>query len=131
MRIYMIGSGAMGSVYGGLLAHAGFDVTMIDPREDHIGPVRREGVIVEGVRGRHVIRVPALTHHAGLLPADFAIIFTDANSTKEAARAAKEVLKPEGFALTRQKGIGNVDALVAELGAARVVAGVTMNSGAL
>jgi len=131
MRIYMIGSGAMGSVYGGLLAHAGFDVTLIDPREDHIGRVQREGVIVEGVRGRHVIRVPALTHHGGLVPADFAIIFTDANSTQDAARTAKEVLKPEGFALTLQNGIGNVEALVAELGTARVVAGVTMNSGAL
>src|SRR5690242_4602551 len=131
MRIYMIGSGAMGSVYGGLLAHAGFDVTLIDPREDHIGRVQREGVIVEGVRGRHVIRVPALTHHGGLLPADFAIIFTDANSTQDAARTAKEVLKLEGFALTLQNGIGNVEALVAELGTARVMAGVTMNSGAL
>src|SRR5919205_3007120 len=100
MRIYMIGSGAMGSVYGGLLAHAGFDVTLIDPREDHISRVQRDGVIVEGVRGRHVIRVPAITSHAGLPPADFAIIFTDANATREAVRTAKALLKPEGFALT-------------------------------
>lgn len=131
MRTYMIGSGAMGSVYGGLLADAGFDVTLIDPREDHIGRVQRDGVIVEGVRGRHVVRVPAVTRHTGLPPADFAIVFTDANATKDAARTAKAVLKPEGFALTLQNGIGNVEALIAELSAARVVAGVTMNSGAL
>ena len=60
MRTYMIGAGAMGWVYGGLLAHAGFDVTLIDPREDHIGRVQRDGVIVEGVRGHHVVRVPAV-----------------------------------------------------------------------
>jgi 2-dehydropantoate 2-reductase len=131
VRIYMIGSGAMGSVYGGLLAHAGFDVTLIDPREDHISRVQRDGVIVEGVRGRHVIRLPALTTHAGLPPADFVIVFTDANSTHEAARTAREVLKLEGFALTLQNGIGNVEKLVAELGKPRVIAGVTMNSGAL
>ena len=127
----MIGSGAMGSVYGGLLAHAGFDVTLIDPREDHIGRVQRDGVIVEGVRGRHVIRVPALTSPKGLPPADFAIVFTDANSTAQAASAAKDLLKLDGFALTLQNGIGNVEKLVAELGQARVIAGVTMNSGAL
>jgi 2-dehydropantoate 2-reductase len=131
VRTYMIGSGAMGSVYGGLLAHAGFDITLIDPREDHIGRVQRDGVIVEGVRGRHVIRVPALTSPKGLPPADFAIVFTDANSTAEAASAAKALLKPDGFALTLQNGIGNVEKLVAELGQARVIAGVTMNSGAL
>jgi 2-dehydropantoate 2-reductase len=131
MRTYMIGSGAMGSVYGGLLARAGYDVTLIDPRADHVDRIRRDGLIVEGVRGRHVIPVPARTDHAGLAPADFAIVFTDANATVEAARTAAQVLKPEGFALTLQNGIGNVEALTAALGQARVVAGVTMNSGAL
>src|SRR5512145_60207 len=131
MRTYMIGSGAMGSVYGGLLARAGYDVTLIDPREDHVGLIQRDGLIVEGVRGRHVIRVPAQTSHTGLPPADFAVIFTDANATAEAARTAAQVLKPEGFALTLQNGIGNVEGLTAALGEARVVAGVTMNSGAL
>ena len=131
MRTYMIGSGAMGSVYGGLLARAGCDVTLIDPREDHVSLIQRDGLIVEGVRGRHVIRVPAHTSHAGLPPADFAVVFTDANATAEAARTAAQVLKREGFALTLQNGIGNVEALTAALGEARVVAGVTMNSGAL
>ena len=130
MRTYMIGSGAMGSVYGGLLARAGFDVTLIDIRQDHIAAVQSKGVIVEGVPGRHVIRVAAQTSASGLAPADFAIVFTDANATKEAARIAKQVLKPEGFAMTLQNGIGNVEALIAELGEGRVVAGVTMNSGA-
>jgi len=131
LRTYMIGSGAMGSFYGGLLSRAGFDVTLIDLRTDHVDLIERNGLIVEGVRGRHVIRVPARTDHAGLPPADFAIIFTDANATREAARTAAQVLTTEGFALTLQNGIGNVEALVDELGAARVVAGVTMNSGAL
>jgi len=131
LRTYMIGSGAMGSFYGGLLSRAGFDVTLIDLRTDHVDLIERNGLIVEGVRGRHVIRVPARTDHAGLPPADFAIIFTDANATREAARTAAQVLTTQGFALTLQNGIGNVEALVDELGAARVVAGVTMNSGAL
>lgn len=130
MRIYMIGAGAMGSIYGGALARAGYDVTLIDPRADHIEKVRREGLVVDGVNGRMTIQVPAFTTHVGLPPCDLAIIFTDANATKDAAREASEALKPDGFAMTLQNGIGNVEALQAELGAARVVAGVTMNSGA-
>jgi 2-dehydropantoate 2-reductase len=130
MRIYMIGAGAMGSVHGGLLTRAGYEVTLIDPRADHVGVIVREGLTIEGVRGRHVIRLPAQTSHAGLPPTDFAIIFTDANATKEAARTAAQVLKPDGFVLTLQNGIGNVEALVAELGEARVIAGVSMNSAA-
>lgn len=130
MKIYMIGAGAMGGVYGGLLARAGYDVTLIDPREDHIGKIRSEGITIEGVRGKHVIRLPAQSGHAGLPPGDLAIIFTDSNSTAEAARTASRLLKADGFALTLQNGIGNVEALVAELGEARVIAGVSMNSAA-
>ena len=66
MRIYMIGAGAMGGVYGGLLARAGYDVTLIDPREDHIRKIQSEGITIEGVRGTHVIRLPAQCDHAGL-----------------------------------------------------------------
>jgi 2-dehydropantoate 2-reductase len=130
MRIYMIGAGAMGGVYGGLLTRAGYDVTLIDPREDHIRKIQSEGITIEGMRGTHVIRLPAQCDSAGLAPADLAIIFTDANSTRDAARTARQVLKPDGFALTLQNGIGNVEALVAELGKDRVIAGVSMNSAA-
>jgi len=130
MKTYMIGAGAMGGVYGGLLARAGFDVTLIDPRQDHIGKIRNEGISIEGERGTHVIRLPAQTDHAGLAPADLAIIFTDSNSTRDAARTAKQCLKPGGFALTLQNGIGNVEALIDELGKERVIAGVSMNSAA-
>ena len=130
MRIYMIGAGAMGGVYGGLLKLAGYDVTLIDPREDHIRTIQSEGITIEGMRGTHVIRLPAQSGHAGLPPADLAIIFTDSNSTREAAKAAKKLLKPDGFALTLQNGIGNVEALIDELGRERVIAGVSMNSAA-
>lgn len=130
MKIYMIGAGAMGGVYGGLLKRAGFDVTLIDPRVDHMSVIQREGLTVEGVRGQHVIQAPAKLTYAGLPPGDLAIIFTDANSTRDAARAAKQLLKPEGFAMTLQNGIGNVEALVEELGKERVIAGVSMNSAA-
>src|SRR5882757_3220576 len=130
MRIYMSGAGAMGGVYGGLLMRAGYDVTLVDPREDHIRKIQRDGIIIEGVRGTHVIRLPAQCDYAGLAPADLAIIFTDSNSTRDAAKAARVLLKPEGFALTLQNGIGNVEALIDELGSQRVIAGVSMNSAA-
>lgn len=130
MKTYMIGAGAMGGVYGGLLTRAGFDVTLVDIRKDHIEKIRSDGLTVEGVRGTHVIKLASATDAAGLPPGDLAIIFTDANSTALAARTAKALLKPDGCALTLQNGIGNVEALVAELGEPRVIAGVSMNSAA-
>ncbi|MFN0039940.1 MAG: ketopantoate reductase family protein [Burkholderiales bacterium] len=130
MRIYMIGAGAMGGVFGGLLCKAGADVTLIDPRREHIEKIRSEGLHLEGVRGTHQIRLPVHESGANLPPCDLAVVFTDANSTREAARAARSLLAADGFALTLQNGIGNVETLVEELGARRVIAGVSMNSAA-
>ncbi len=130
MKIHVIGSGAMGSIYGGLLCGTGCDVTLVDVRPDHLAAIGRDGLRIGGVRGEHVVRIRAVERDAQLPAADLAIIFTDTNNVQDAARNARRLLKPDGFALTLQNGIGNVEALVAELGEARVAGGVTMNSGA-
>src|SRR5262249_34378632 len=58
-----------------------------------------------------------------------ALILVDANSTAAAARSAAACLAPDGFVLTLQNGIGNVEALAEVFGAKRVLAGSTYNSG--
>ena len=61
---------------------------------------------------------------------DVALVLIDANATAEVAKVAELCLKPDGFALTLQNGIGNYEALVERLGEGRVLAGSTFNSGA-
>ena len=129
MKICMIGSGAMGSVYGGLLCAAGYDVTLVDLRADHVAAIRANGLRVDGMAGEHVVHPPVFKHHAGLGPFDAAIVFVDGNSTRAAAQTASEVLQPDGFAMTLQNGIGNVEVLTEKLGDSRVIAGVSMDSG--
>ena len=50
MRIAVIGVGAMGSVYAGLLADAGHDVCVIDVWQDHMDAIRDAQ---KNVAGRH------------------------------------------------------------------------------
>ena len=61
---------------------------------------------------------------------DVALVLVDANATVEVAKVAEACLKPDGFALTLQNGIGNYEALSERLGEGRVLAGSTFNSGA-
>ena len=46
MRIAIIGTGAMGSVYAGLLADAGLDVCAVDIWSEHIEAINRDGLLV-------------------------------------------------------------------------------------
>lgn len=131
MRVCVIGAGAMGSVFGGLLAHVGHDVTFVDTWEENVAAINASGVHLDGVKGE--LRIPA-TALVGLphgLEADLAMVWTDANNTRRAAVTAAAALAPDGFAITLQNGIGNVETLIEVLGKPRVAAGSSMCSAAM
>jgi 2-dehydropantoate 2-reductase len=131
VRIVVIGAGAMGGSYGGLLARSGHEVAVIDVWEAHVDAINRNGLRLQGVRGDHTIGMRAASAPADLEPAELAIIFVDSNHTDQAAETAAEVLAPDGFAITFQNGIGNVETLQAVLGEERVLGGSSMCSAAV
>ena len=61
MKIGIVGSGAMGSVYGALLADAGNDVWMFDKWPEHVDAMRTRGLRCEGASGDRTARVDATT----------------------------------------------------------------------
>lgn len=130
-RNVVIGAGAMGCLYGGRLRLAGFDVTLVDVWQAHVDALARAGLRLEGARGQECIPIAATTDPRRHGPFDLALILVDANATAEAARLARAVLSQDGFAITLQNGIGNLEALVAELGEERVVGGLSFHSAAL
>ena len=52
VRIGIVGAGAIGGNVGGLLAHAGYDVTLVEQWPEHVVAIKKNGLIVErGGRG--------------------------------------------------------------------------------
>jgi 2-dehydropantoate 2-reductase len=130
MKITVVGAGAMGGSYGGLLAAAGHDVSLIDTWRGHVEAIARDGLLVDGVLGEHRVRLPASTEPEADKSADVVIVFVDANNTEKAAATVARLLAPDGFAITFQNGIGNVETLQAALGEQRVLGGSSMCSAA-
>jgi 2-dehydropantoate 2-reductase len=131
MKVCVIGAGAMGSVFGGLLARAGHDLTFVDTWPEHVAAINARGLRLDGVKGELEVRAPAASEPPRGLAADLAMIWTDANNTRRAAETAAAALASDGFAITLQNGIGNVETLVEVLGQARVAAGSSMCSAAM
>jgi 2-dehydropantoate 2-reductase len=129
MRITVIGAGARGGSYGGLLARSGHEVSLIDAWQGHVDAINRDGLQLDGARGEHRIRLEAATGPNGQ-DAELAIVFVDANNTAAAAASALRVLAPDGCAISFQNGIGNVETLQAALGKERVLGGSSMCSAA-
>ena len=128
MRVAVIGAGSMGSLYGANLHRAGAEVILLDAWAEHVERVNRDGLRMDGLHGEFVASVEAAAAPEAVAPADMALVLVNATDTAAAAQAARKVLKPEGFALTLQNGLGNVEPLQEVLGEERVMAGLSFHS---
>jgi len=131
MRIAVVGSGAMGSLYGGLLADAGEDVTLIDIWKEHVDAINTRGLKISGVSGERLVRVRATTNPAEVGTVDLIMIFVKAYDTRKAAQDALPMVGPETVFLTLQNGLGNVEQIEEVAGKGRVVAGATTHGSTL
>jgi 2-dehydropantoate 2-reductase len=131
LQFVVVGAGNMGCVYGGNLARIGQKVAFVDVWKDHVEAIRERGLRLEGLTGDFTARVQASTDAAEAPPADAVLICVNTYSTADAARAAHRVLKPGGYCLTLQNGVGNVEILEEVLGKGRVLAGLSFQSGDL
>ena len=131
MRVAVVGAGAMGSLFGGKLS-AVAEVTLLDPWDEHVLAMQREGLrIVELSGSETTMSVTATTDPSAVPTADLAIIFVKAHATGLASQWASRFLAPDGLALTLQNGVGNAEVMGEVLGAGRVVAGVTSHGATL
>ncbi|HKW39861.1 MAG TPA: ketopantoate reductase family protein [Gemmatimonadales bacterium] len=84
MRVVVLGSGAVGSYYGGLLALAGHDVTCF-ARGTNLEAIRERGLEVRTPEGTFHPRVSVTNRPEVLDPADFAILAVKSYSLQQIA----------------------------------------------
>lgn len=125
MKIAMIGAGAMGSLFGALLAEAGETVTLLDIRQDHVDAVNANGLSIETDGRRRTVRVPATSDPDRIGAVDLAFFFVKSVHTAAAAQTAARLAAGAGLVLTLQNGMGNAETLAEVIDPARIVAGTT------
>lgn len=130
MKIAIIGTGAMGSVYAALLGAAGHEVWAIDAWREHVEAMRSHGLRLEGASGDRTVKLHASTDAAEAGPCDLVIIATKAMHVEQAAQAAKPLLKDDTVVLSIQNGLGGPDTAARVLGRERVMVGVVGGFGA-
>ena len=130
MKIAVVGCGAMGSVYAGLLAAAGHEVWAVDSWREHIDAIRANGLRVEGASGDRTVRVNATTSAADAGRCDLVIVATKARDVEAAARSAQAIVGPQTLVLSIQNGLGGPDVTARVLGRERVAVGVVGGFGA-
>lgn len=107
MKIVVVGTGAMGSVYAGLLALGGHEVWAVDTWEEHLAAIAGSGLRVTGASGDRTadtVSVGRTPQEAGA--ADLWLIATKAADVDAAAAAVAPLLRPDDLVVAFQNGLG-------------------------
>ncbi|ARL05086.1 ketopantoate reductase family protein [Burkholderia pseudomallei] len=126
MKIAILGAGAMGSLFGGLLAEADQHVTLLDINDAHLHAITTHGLRLETDTGdRHVRNLQALRPGDATDVPDLLIVFTKAMHTRAALASVRHLIGESTHVLTLQNGLGNVEALASVVPQERIFVGVT------
>ncbi len=133
MKIAILGGGgAMGGLFGGYLARAGNEVTLIDVSRIAIDAINGGGLSIEEKDGSVAkIAVASTDDPARVGPVDLIVNFVKCYHTEAAIGSALPMMGPQTAILSLQNGWGNADRIGAVAGTDRVIVGLTYHSGTL
>jgi 2-dehydropantoate 2-reductase len=125
MKIAVMGSGALGGLYGGRLAHAGYDVSFI-ARGAHLAAMRERGLVIENEpHGRLTVPHPRATDDpAAIGPVDLVLIAVKLWGTDDAVQAVRPMVGPETAVISLQNGVLKDETLRRAFGDGPVMGGV-------
>lgn len=124
MKYLIVGSGALGSIFGGFLHLSGQEVGFLG-RGAHFEKIKKEGLLIQGIWGEHRIKGLKTFSSPEEISAPCSIILLCVKSfdTAEAIKQASPLLAEDGVVISLQNGLGNVEKIADQVGAKRTVGG--------
>lgn len=112
--VCIVGAGALGCLFGGMLARAGLPVTLVG-RATHVAAIRRDGLRFESGGRQQTIPVTATEDIAAVRGARLVLFCVKSADTDAAARAMAPHLGPDAVVLSLQNGVDNVERIRAHV----------------
>jgi 2-dehydropantoate 2-reductase len=121
----------MGCLFGGHLAEVGVDVTLVDIWKEHVDAINRKGLRMKGVSGDRVVHIQATIRPETVGNVDLVIFFVKSYDTTRAVLDARVLTSDDTYFLTLQNGLGNLETIIEEYSANRVLGGTTSHGSTL
>lgn len=107
-KIAVVGAGAVGGYFGGLLARVGAPVTMIG-RPQFVEAVAQHGLFLDTLHFQESVRVEASTEIGAVRGAEVVLFCVKTVDNAAVARAIAPLLAPGALVLSMQNGVDNVE----------------------
>jgi len=110
LTVAVMGAGAVGCFYGGMLARAGHAVTLIG-RPQHVAAVHAQGLRMQTLSFDEQVPMAANTEAAAVAGADVVLFAVKSTDTETAGQQMRPHLKPGALVLCLQNGVDNAERL--------------------
>ncbi|RJP22906.1 MAG: 2-dehydropantoate 2-reductase [Candidatus Abyssobacteria bacterium SURF_5] len=129
--VIVVGPGAIGCLFGGIIREAGHEVVMLDHEPLRAEKIDRDGIRIEGISGNRTIKVRATARPVELPDSDLVIIATKSYDTEKAILDVAGAVGPNTPVLTLQNGLGNVEMISRTVGSDKTIGGITSQGATL
>ena len=116
-RVAVMGAGAVGSYFGGMLARAGALVTLIG-RPNHVEAIRKNALLLDTVTFKEHVALNASTQPADVRDAQVVLFCVKTLDTESVARSIAPHLAPDAIVISLQNGVDNIARIRAASGIA-------------
>jgi 2-dehydropantoate 2-reductase len=110
MKVAVMGAGAVGCYYGGMLARAGHEVVLI-ARPQHVQAIARGGLRMETTTFDERVRLAASSEPSAVQGAKLVLFCVKSTDTESAGALLRPHLAPDALVLCLQNGVDNADRL--------------------
>jgi 2-dehydropantoate 2-reductase len=107
-RVAVVGAGAVGGYFGGMLARAGAPVIMIG-RPAFVEAAKKNGLFLDTLQFKEAVRVEASTELAAARGADVVLFCVKTTDTESTARALAPLLSSSATLVSLQNGVDNAE----------------------
>jgi 2-dehydropantoate 2-reductase len=114
MNVAVLGAGAVGCFFGGMLARAGHKVTLIG-RPVHVEAFRKEGLRFEAKQFDERVRVDASTEASAVRGATLVLFCVKSTDTEAAAAEIAPHLDADAIVVNLQNGVDNTERIQARV----------------
>jgi len=107
-RIAVVGAGAVGGYFGGVLVRAGAPVVFIG-RKHFVDAVNAKGLVLDKSEGQHRIEAMATTDMSAVRDCSVILFCVKANASSTAAAEMAPFVRPDATVVCLQNGVDNAE----------------------
>ena len=125
MKIIVLGSGSIGSLYGAFLSTIKENEVILVGRNPHVAAIRANGLHIQGIMGEHQFYLNAVEDVSEIEEADLILLTTKTYDTIPAIKTAKHLIDNGAYTMLIQNGLGTEERVAEELNTTKVLRATT------